>query len=162
MKRDRRMFFVLAVLITLTLAASAGGAFAFSCRVSGAEAGAIRLFCAKSLLRPANLFDKEQQYLSASASRVHAQPPLPADETSEESEGAGKGVFDRRGTSASDERILCLPKIFLPDRFLRERSAESAAVKPAAAIKVSAGVLSKFEAEPSVILLLPTQIAVRK
>jgi hypothetical protein len=163
LERNRSLFFVLAVLIALTLAASARGALAFSVRAFGAEAGGgIRL------LRGPSGHDRGRQYIGAA--RVHEQrkPPL-ADEASRESEdweseNSGKVSFDRRGAPASEERTLCLSKVFVTERFLREKSLESAAVKPehAAAAKVPAGVFLKSEAESPVILLRTTPIAVRK
>jgi hypothetical protein len=168
LQRNRRIVFVLAVLIALTVAASARWAFAFSENASGTETGVggvARLSRAKNF-RPVGPFeqaDQKRQYLSAV--RTHGQDPFPADAEKNpwESEDAKKVLFDRRGIPAADERILLLPRVFAAERFLREKSAESDAVKPAVAVmKVSASVFLKSELDPPVILLLPTHIAVRK
>jgi hypothetical protein len=152
LKRNRWILFVLAALIALT-AASAHGAFAPACRAPGTEAGAPSFRLPN--VRP-GLFDKERQYISAL--RVREQRPLPADET--EPGDAEKVIFDCRNLPAPEERMLCAPKVFAADRFLREKSPEPAAKPAAAAAEIPSGVLSEFE--PPVILLLPTRIAVRK
>ncbi|MDR1649719.1 MAG: hypothetical protein LBR71_05615 [Synergistaceae bacterium] len=115
MERNRKNFFLLGVLIVLTLTMFACGTFAFSGCASGAESDGARL--------------------------------------------------RRAGTSAQDERILNFSRVVVTERFLREQNLESAATKPepvAATVKIPAGALSKFETDPPVILLLLTQIAVRK
>jgi hypothetical protein len=162
--------FALAVLAVLMPAALARGASAFS----GAEpGGGVRPPCAQSLPRPAGAFDRERQYIRSGRVRsdyVRGQKPAVTDETaSRESERTqpedpGKAMFDRRRLPASDERVLSLSKVFSAERFLREKSPESAAAKPGplAAAKVSASVFSKSKTDPPAILLLSTQIAVRK
>jgi hypothetical protein len=86
------------------------------------------------------------------------------DKTFQEPKESAKAVLNAAGASACDERMFCLSGNFLTERFLRKKSMESVVVKPGpvVAMKDPAGVLLKFAIDPPVVLLLLTQIAVRK
>jgi hypothetical protein len=100
-----------------------------------------------------------RQYLSIQQDVFREKGP--AKETSPEK---SRMVWDEGRTPAFDERVIYLSKKSVTERFLREKSVESLVVQQGffAGMSVSIRALSEFETDPPVVLLLMTQIAVRK
>jgi hypothetical protein len=104
-----------------------------------------------------------RQYLSVQKDAIQEKDPAKEASPGKSSEKS-KMVWDEERTPAFDERVIYLPKKSAAERFLREKSVESLVVQQGffAGMSVSIRTLSEFETDPPLVLLLMTQIAVRK
>jgi hypothetical protein len=160
---NRKFKLFLVFIIALYMTASAYTAFALVNDVSK-RTGNTQTFYAENFCRSFVVPQKESLHIVA-GTPARQQRNFLADETSQGSSQTHKKVaFDRRHIPASDERILSLSKAFTIERFLRAKSITFIVLKQAllAMSRTTVTAFSKFTIDPPAVLLLPTQIAVRK